>query len=95
VAHGAGLRQARPLGSQDEKITEYQDTVRKHTIRIDPKTGAVWSTGSLTRFDPKTEKFDHIPDVPTSYGIDLDAEGNAGSPSSCQTARLAKSTPRR
>ncbi len=60
-----------------EKITEYQDDGRKHTIRIDPKTGTVWSTGSLTRFDPKTEKFDHIPDVPTSYGIDLDAEGNA------------------
>jgi streptogramin lyase len=60
-----------------EKITEYQDTVRKHTIRIDPKTGHVWSTGALSRFDPKSEKFDHIPDVPTSYGIDLDAEGNA------------------
>jgi virginiamycin B lyase len=60
-----------------ERITEYQDTVRKHTIRVDPKTGHVWSTGALTRFDPKTEKFDHIPEVPTSYGIALDAQGNA------------------
>ncbi len=59
------------------KITEYQDTARKHTIRIDPKTGNVWSTGALTRFDPKTEKFTHFPEVPSCYGIDLDAEGNA------------------
>jgi len=60
-----------------EKITEYQDTVRKHTVKIDQKTGHVWSTGHLSRFDPKTEKFTHIPEVPTSYGIDLDADGNA------------------
>ena len=60
-----------------ETITEYQDTVRKHTVKIDPRTGLVWSTGAITRFDPKTEKFDHVPEVPTSYGIDLDAQGNA------------------
>jgi streptogramin lyase len=68
------------IGRWDPKtqtVTEYQDTLRKHTIRIDPKTGHVWSTGALTRFDPKTEKFDHIPEVPTSYGIALDASGNA------------------
>jgi virginiamycin B lyase len=84
------------LGKWDpktEKIVEYQDTVGKHTVKIDPKTGHVWSTGALTRFDPKTghvwstgaltrfdpktEKFTHFPEVPTCYGIDLDAEGNA------------------
>jgi virginiamycin B lyase len=37
----------------------------------------VWSTGALSVFDPKTEKFTHIPEVPTSYGIALDQEGNA------------------
>ena len=37
----------------------------------------VWSTGALTRFDPKTEKYDHIPEVPTCYGIALDKDGNA------------------
>ncbi len=59
-----------------EKITEFQDTVRKHTIRIDGE-GRVWSTGGLSRFDPKTGVFSHIPEVPTSYGIALDKEGNA------------------
>ena len=49
----------------------------KHTVRIDPKTGMVWSTGALSVFDPKTEKFTHIPEVPTSYGIALDQDGNA------------------
>ena len=62
---------------ETQKITEYQDDRRKHTIRIDPKTGQVWSTGGLSRFDPKTGAFAHIPEVPTSYGIALDAEGNA------------------
>jgi virginiamycin B lyase len=59
------------------EITEYQDNVRKHTVRIDPRTGYVWSTGAMTRFDPKTEKYDHIPEVPSCYGIALDQEGNA------------------
>jgi len=61
---------------QTRQITEYQDTVGKHTVRIDPKTGMVWSTGALSVFDPKTEKFTHIPEVPTCYGIALDQEGN-------------------
>jgi virginiamycin B lyase len=58
-------------------ITEYQDNARKHTVRVDPKTGLVWSTGALTRFDPKTERFTPIAEVPTSYGIALDRDGNA------------------
>ena len=67
------------LGRWDPKtkeITEYQDSVRKHTVRVDPKTGMIWSTGALSVFDPKTEKFTHIPEVPTCYGIALDQEGN-------------------
>jgi virginiamycin B lyase len=60
-----------------KQVTEYQDTVGKHTVRIDPRTGMVWSTGALTVFDPKTEKFTHIPEVPTCYGIALDQAGNA------------------
>jgi virginiamycin B lyase len=81
------------LGRWDPKtktITEYPDTVRKHTIRIDPKTGLVWSTGALTRFDPKTEKYDHMPEVPTSYGIALDAEGNAWATELLPTGKLVK-----
>jgi virginiamycin B lyase len=46
-------------------------------VRVDPRTGLIWSTGALSVFDPKTEKFTHIPEVPTSYGIALDREGNA------------------
>ena len=75
---------------ETQKITEFQDTVRKHTIRIDPKTGQVWSTGGLTRFDPKTETFTHIPEVPTSYGIALDAEGNAWFTELLKTGKIGK-----
>ena len=67
------------LGKWDPKtqtITEYQDDWAKHTIRIGAH-GEVWSTGGLTRFDPKTEKFTHIPAVPSAYGIALDKDGNA------------------
>ncbi len=60
-----------------EQITEYKDNVRKHTVAVDQKTGMVWSTGGLTRFDPKMETFDPVKAVPTSYGISLDKEGNA------------------
>jgi len=60
-----------------QTVTEYQDTARKHTVRVDPKTGFIWSTGALTRFDPKTEKFTPIPEVQTCYGIALDKDGNA------------------
>jgi hypothetical protein len=59
------------------EITEYQDNVRKHTVRIDPRTGYVWSTGAMTRFDPKTEKYDRISEAPSCYGIALDQQGNA------------------
>jgi virginiamycin B lyase len=68
------------LGRWDPKtktVTEYHDDWGKHTVAVDPKTGMVWSTGGLTRFDPKTEQFTHIEDVPTAYGISLDKDGNA------------------
>ncbi len=66
------------LGKWDpktKKITEYQDTWGKHTIRVAPD-GMVWSTGGLSRFDPKTEQFTHIEEVPSAYGITIDKEGN-------------------
>ena len=94
MAHPAGLDKLGRWDPKTEKITEYQDTVRKHTIKIDPKTGQVWSTGALSRFDPKTEKFTHIPEVPTSYGIELDADGNAWFTELLRPARSARSTPR-
>lgn len=49
---------------------------QKHTIRVDSK-GLVWSSGvPLTRFDPRTGKFTEFPDVPSAYGIALDANDN-------------------
>jgi virginiamycin B lyase len=66
------------LGKWDaitQEVTEYQDDWPKHTIRIAPD-GMVWSTGGLSRFDPKTEKFSHIAEVPSAYGIALDKDGN-------------------
>ena len=73
-----------------KEITEYQDTVGKHTVRIDPKTGMVWSTGALSVFDPKTQKFTHIPEVPTCYGIALDRDGNAWFTELTQTGKVGK-----
>jgi len=73
-----------------KEITEYQDTVGKHTVRIDPKTGMVWSTGALSVFDPKTKQFTHIPEVPTCYGIALDHEGNAWFTELTQTGKVGK-----
>src|ERR1700704_5729455 len=56
---------SKKLGKWDpvtEKITEYQDDWRKHTIRVHPD-GSIWSTGGLHPFDPKTEKV-----TPTTEG---------------------------
>jgi virginiamycin B lyase len=70
-----------------QKITEYQDAYvagkegvvsggSKHTVRVDAQ-GRVWATGGpLTMFDPKTQKFTRFEEVPTAYGIALDADGN-------------------
>ena len=72
------------LGRLDPKtqvIAEYQDenpTARagsKHTVRIDAQ-GNVWSTGSpFTKFDPKTMKYTHFSEVPSSYGVALGKDG--------------------
>lgn len=76
------------LDPQTGKIDQYQDSgavpdgmggeerAGKHTIRVDLQ-GNIWSSGSpLTKFDPRTQKFTHYMEVPTSYGITLDKEGN-------------------
>lgn len=75
-----------------QKITEYQDDWRKHTIRVAPD-GRIWSTGGLTVFDPKYEKFTHIPEVPTSYGIALDAQSNVWVTEMTKTGSLDKVDP--
>ena len=67
------------LGKWDpatQKITEFQDDWGKHTARVGAD-GQIWSTGGLNRYDPKYDKFTHITDVPSAYGIALDKDGNA------------------
>ena len=65
------------------KITEFQDSVNvpgeregKHTVRVDAK-GNLWSSGSpLSKYDQETGKYTHFMEVPTSYGITFDKDGN-------------------
>ena len=75
-----------------QKITEFQDDWRKHTIRIHPD-GSIWSTGGLTRFDPKTATFTHIKEVPTAYGIALDQKGNVWFTEMTKTGAVGRSIP--
>jgi virginiamycin B lyase len=68
-------------------ITEYQDLYEagkegtvaggsKHTLRIDAQ-GRIWATGGpLTMFNPKTQKFTQIAEIPSAYGLALDKDGN-------------------
>jgi streptogramin lyase len=87
---------AKKLGRWDpvtEKVTEYTDDWRKHTIRVHPD-GSVWSTGGLTRFDPKTEKFTHINEVPSAYGIALDKEGTVWFTEMNKTGTIGKVDPK-
>jgi virginiamycin B lyase len=65
------------------KMTEFQDNVvvpgersDKHTVRVDAK-GNLWSSGSpLSKYDQETGKFTHFMEVPSSYGITFDKDGN-------------------
>ncbi len=76
-----------------QKVTEYQDDWRKHTIRVHPD-GSIWSTGGLTRFDPKTEKFTHITEVPSAYGIALDTAGTVWFTEMNKTGTIGKVDPK-
>jgi virginiamycin B lyase len=49
---------------------------RRHTAVADFQ-GNIWSSGRpLSKFDVETKKFTFFPDVPDTYGIDVDKEGN-------------------
>jgi virginiamycin B lyase len=64
---------------QDSYIPGKEGTVAggsKHTLRIDAQ-GRIWATGGpLTVFDPKTQKFTQIKEIPSVYGLALDKDGN-------------------
>jgi virginiamycin B lyase len=65
------------------KITEFQENVvvpgersGKHTVRVDGK-GNLWASGSpLSKYDQETGKFKQFMEVPASYGITFDKDGN-------------------
>jgi len=83
---GAGTRRR-------QKITEFQDDWRKHTIKVHPD-GSVWSTGRADRFDPKTGTYTHIADVPTAYGIALEQGGTVWFTEMTKTGSLGKVDPK-
>ena len=88
----AGAKKIARWDPVTQKIVEYQDDWRKHTIRVAPD-GRIWSTGGLTVFDPKYEKFTHIPEVPTAYGIAMDAQNNVWVTEMTKTGFLDKIDP--
>jgi virginiamycin B lyase len=71
------------LDPKTNEITEYQDEgapagqrPSKHTIRMDNQ-GRLWMSGSpFSSFDPKTKKFTHYDEVPSTYGDIVDGQGN-------------------
>jgi streptogramin lyase len=89
----AGAKKIARWDPKTQTIKEYQDDWRKHTIRVAPD-GRIWSTGGLTVFDPKTEKFTHIPEVTTAYGIALDKEGTVWATEMTKTGFLDKIDPK-
>ena len=93
VAHRGGRQEARRWDPATEKISEFQDDWRKHTIKVHPD-GSIWSTGGLTRFDPNTQTYTHIADVPTAYGIALDKEGTVWFTEMTRAGSLGKVDPK-
>jgi len=82
-----GANRLAKLIPDTKAVTEYQAAYmpgkeglqpggQKHTVRVAPN-GLVWVTGiPLSRLDPKTGRFTEFQEVPSAYGIALDAEGN-------------------
>ena len=78
-----GLNRLAKLDPDTGKITEFPDSFKmpdrrgdKHTVRVDAK-GNLWSSGSpLSKYDQETGKYTHFTEVPDSYGITFDKDGN-------------------
>ena len=79
-------------GPATKKIVEYQDTWGKHTVKILPD-GRIFSSGGLSIFDPKTNAFTHIPEVPSAYGVDLDSKGNIWFTENIREGKIGKVDP--
>ncbi len=77
------LNRLAKLDPSTGKITEFPDSLKlpdrradKHTVRVDAK-GNLWSSGSpLSKYDQETGKYTHFMEVPSSYGITFDKDGN-------------------
>jgi virginiamycin B lyase len=77
------LNKLAKLDPSTGKITEFPDSMTmpgrradKHTVRVDAK-GNLWSSGSpLSKYDQETGKYTHFMEVPSSYGITFDKDGN-------------------
>jgi virginiamycin B lyase len=77
------LNKLAKLDPRTGKITEFPDDLvmsdrraNKHTVRMDAK-GNLWSSGSpLSKYDPETGKYTYFMEVPWSYGITFDKDGN-------------------
>jgi virginiamycin B lyase len=77
------LNKLAKLDPSTGKITEFPDNFTmpdrradKHTVRVDAK-GNLWSSGSpLSKYDQETGKYTHFMEVPSSYGITFDKDGN-------------------
>jgi virginiamycin B lyase len=77
------LNKLAKLDPNTGKITEFPDPFTmpdrradKHTVRVDAK-GNLWSSGSpLSKYDQETGKYTHFMEVPSSYGITFDKDGN-------------------
>jgi virginiamycin B lyase len=77
------LNKLAKLDPSTGKITEFPDNFTmpgrradKHTVRVDAK-GNLWSSGSpLSKYDQETGKYKHFMEVPSSYGITFDKDGN-------------------
>jgi len=75
LAESNGPKKLGRWDPKTEQITEYEDTTGKHTVRVGPN-GIVCSTGTISLFDPKTQKYTHFDEKAFAYGNVFDKSGN-------------------
>jgi len=72
----AQLEPNAPWGNMPYTAGGQTGAARRHTAVVDHQ-GNIWSSGRpLSKFDVETKRFTFFPDVPDTYGIDVDHEGN-------------------
>ena len=90
VDHRGRLQEARAVGPRHQEDHRVPGRLAQDTIRMHPDGRSGRAVASPV-FDPKTETYTHIPEVPKLHGIALDQKGNVWFTEMTKTGAIGRS----